>query len=163
MYRHLFPVSQVSGEYFTCFCSKYTLIVKTGTYNLKVLRTMGSFEGLCTRGLRAALGENHADVWAHVSFQKQMWNVLKKKLRTGDQEIWLQNINCVRRTLTEGSMDWKVVGSEHGGRAFRRPHLADLESGANLAFSSDHGFRNIIYLSEPPFLNPKKRMITFIL
>ena len=62
MYRHLFPVSQVSGEYFACFCSKYTLIVKTDTYNLKVLRTMGSFEGSGTRGLRAALGENRADV-----------------------------------------------------------------------------------------------------
>ena len=155
MCRHLFPVSQVSGKYFTCFCSKHTLIVKTDTYNLKVLRTMGSFEGPRTRGLRAVLGENHADVWACAPFQKQMWNVLKKMLRAGDQEIWLQNINCVRGTLTEGSMDWKVVGSEHRGRSFRHPHLADLESGANLAFSSDQGFRNIIYLSEPPCLNPK--------
>ena len=123
MCRHLFSVSQVSGEYSACFYSKYTLRVKTDTNNFKVLRTMRSFEGLRTCGLRAVLGENHADVWACASFQKQMWNVPKKKLRAGDEETWLQHINCVRRTLKEGSMDLKVIGSEHRGRSFCCPHL----------------------------------------
>lgn len=129
-----FPVSEVSGEHFTCFCSKgYTLIVKTDTYNFeKVLRTMGSFEGPRTRGLRAVLGENHADVWACAPFQKQMWNVLKKMLRAmtkkSDSEYKLSKKDAGRK----GARIEKVVGSEHRGRSFRHPHLADLESGANL-------------------------------
>lgn len=40
----------------------FILVVKTDACNLKVFKTMGSFEGPGARGLKTGLGDNHADI-----------------------------------------------------------------------------------------------------